>query len=192
MRNAALFVALAILAPALALASGGGEHAPAHGPDWGAIVRHTVNLVILIGLLWTFLKRPVGDFLLFRRNEVKEQLETSSQLKAQAEARYAELQERLANFDDELRTMMDAVASEAAAEQKRLLALSERSAAQIVAAARTTVGEELRRARVTLHAETAELALGMATTALTAGVGAADQDRLNADYLLQVERSVTR
>ena len=155
-------------------------------------MRHTVNLVLLLGILWTFLKRPVGDFLLFRRNEVKEQLESSARLKVEAEARYAGLQERLGNFADELGQMMDAVSEEAASEQKRLLALAEKSGEQLVQAARVTVTEELRRARVTLQAETVELAVGMAGTVLTATVGPADQNRLNETYLQQVERSVNQ
>ncbi len=190
MRSSLLFaLPAALLLPSLALASGGGD-VHHEGPDWGAVVRHTVNLAVLIGLLWTFLKRPVGDFLMFRRNEVRDQLETSARLKADAEAKYAELQVRLGDFESEMQSMMDAVASEAQAEQKRLLALAEKSADQLVAAARITVDEELRRARVSLQAEAVELAVNMATTALTSAVGAADQNRLNATYLEQVERSV--
>ena len=179
-----------LLAPALALAAGEAEAGGHGGPDWSAIVRHSVNLLILMGVLWTFLKRPVGDYLKFRRNEVKDQLETSALLKTDAEGKYAELQERLEHFDVELQGMLDAVASDAEAERVRLIAASERGAAHTVAAARTTAQEELRRARLALQVEAIELAVGMATTSLTGAVGATDQGRLNAAYLEQVERNV--
>ncbi len=190
MRKLLLFaVMVLVLLPTAALAGGG---APASGPDWGAIVRHTVNLAALIGILAYFLRRPVGDFLKFRRNEVKEQLEASSDLKADAESKYAELQERLNNFEAELQGMMDAVASDAEAEKKLLIAQAETSAAQVVAAARMTVDEELRRAHIALQAETVELAVGMATQALSEAVGKDDQKRLNSSYLEQVEGSAAR
>jgi F-type H+-transporting ATPase subunit b len=192
MRLPLLLLALvAALLPAVALA-GGDAHAAAPGPDWGSIVRHTVNLVVLLGLLYTFLKRPVGDFLKFRRNEVKDQLEASAGLKSNAEAKYAELQDRLSNFENDLQTMMDAVAADAVTEQESLLAQAEKSAAQVVAAARLTVDEELRRARTALQAEAVELAVNMARQALTEAVGKDDQTRLNAAYLAQVEGSDAR
>lgn len=188
MRLTILWITTLALVPAVAHAGGGS--AGGGGPDWGAIVRHAVNLAILFGVLYTALKTPVGDFLKFRRNEVKDQLEASSRLKAEAEAKYAEMQGRIENFEAELGSQMAAVRSEAEAEQKRLIAQAEKNAEQLVAAAHVTVTEELRRARISLQAEAVDLAVNLATDALTKSVKKDDQTRLNGAYLDLVEGSV--
>ncbi len=200
-----LAIALTLaLAPSFAAAepAHGDEHAAtddhgAHGDDHHAapeinvssLVRHTLNLAVLLAILFAALKGPTKDFLAFRRSNVKEQLDASWNAKADADATYAELEARIDNFDAELARLMEAVREDAAAEKKKLLATAERTANQLDVAAKRSVEEELRRARGALRDQTVALATGMATDILTSAISADDQQRLNGDYLTRVEEA---
>jgi F-type H+-transporting ATPase subunit b len=165
-----------------------GDH---HGPEFdaGAIVRHSVNLAILLAVLFFAMKTPVADFLKFRRSMVKEQLDASGVAKEEADAKFAELEQRLADFDTELEAIMAGVRADAAEERKRTLAQAERSAAQLATAADRTVDEELRRTRTELRDEVVERSVELAAALLKSSVDATDQQRLNADYLGKVEEA---
>lgn len=165
-----------------------GEH---HGPelDVASLVRHSVNLAVLLGLLLFALKTPVADFLKFRRSIIKEQLDASHEARGAAEARQAELEERLGGFDDELAAILEGVRQDAATDRKRTLAQAEHAATQMEAAARRTVQEELRRTRTELRDETVEQAVRLATELLGGAVGSGDRQRLAADYLAKVEEA---
>lgn len=181
-----LFVALTA-APALALAAGGGGgHAE---PDYGGLLRHGVNLLILIAILYMALRGPLSDFLSFRRSEVKDQLDKSANAKATAEAKYSELQQRLDNFEAELTTLRETVREDAKAEHATLVANAERSAKQLEEAAQRTIDEELRRARAELRAEAVDLSVKIAEDLLTSNITDDDQARLTGEYLTRVEET---
>jgi F-type H+-transporting ATPase subunit b len=165
-----------------------GEH---HGPelDTASLVRHSVNLAVLIGVLFFLLKTPISDFLKFRRTIIKEQLEASHEARGAAEARQSELEERLAGFDAELAGILDGVRQDAANERKRTLEQAEQAATQLEAAAHRTVEEELRRTRTELRDETVEQVVRMATELLGQTVQAKDRQRMAADYLAKVEEA---
>jgi len=174
------------LAATPALASGSGAPGPM---DVTGIIRHLVNLVVLLGILGFVLKTPIRDFLAFRRTTVKEQLEDAWDAKTGAEERYSELQGRLDNFSAELETILEHVREDADTERARIIAQAERSASQMAAAAERTVAEEVRRARSELRAEAIDLALGMAEQAIGSGVSSSDHERLASNYLSKMQET---
>lgn len=182
-----LTTVLTLSLPALAIAAG-----DAHGPakaDYSNLIRHGINLLILIGVLYWALKGPLSDFLVFRSTEVKDQLDASLKAKEEAEAKYAELSARLENFDAEITTLRERVRTDAENERSTLLSNAERAAASFEETAHRTVGEELRRARAELKAEAVELSVQIAEDLLTKNIDDADQARLTSDYLSRVEET---
>ncbi len=186
--------ATVMLAPAEAVAAGdaapGGDHAEPVSPVPG-LIRHTVNLALLLTLLFVLLKGPTRDFLAFRRSQVKEQLDASWDAKQAADSKYAELQGRLDNFDAELAELMAAVKADADTERARIVEQAERSAAQLEAAAKRTIDEEMRRAHTELRDQTVELAVRLAAEMLSGAVDGKDQSRLSTDYLARVEEAAS-
>ncbi len=156
------------------------------GFDSSALVRHSINLGILfLGLAW-LLRTPLKDFLSFRRSMVKEQLDEAWDAKTAAEARYAEFQGRLDNFEDEMTTLIGQAREDAQAEHERILAQAKNLEAQMETAAERTIAEELRRTQVELRSEAIDLALKMAEDALGQSVNQDDHDRLAKDYLAKM------
>lgn len=173
--------------PRAADAHAGEHHAPEL--DTGSLVRHSVNLAILLGVLFIALRTPVSDFLKFRRSIIKEQLDASHEAKGSAEQKQRELEERLAGFDGELAAIIEGVREDAATERKQTLTQAAQAAAQLETAARRTVEEELRRTRTELRDETVEQAVRMAAELLGQAVGDTDRQRIAADYLDKVQEA---
>ena len=95
-RAAAHGAALALLlAPAAALASGSEEGPAAHVWEW-------LNLVLMLGVLIYFARKPVASFLAERRGGIERDLHGAEQLLRDAEARLAEWRDRAARLDGDV------------------------------------------------------------------------------------------
>ncbi len=172
-----------LLAADTAHAAGGAQ------PDIVGMLRHLLNLGLLLGFLAWVLRKPLRDFLQRRRLEVKQALDDSWDAKTRADERYQEIESRIANFEGELEKLMTDVRADADMERKTIDRRAEQAAAQLEAAAKRTVDEELRRARRELREEAIGLAVGLAGDLLTTSVGDDDQKRLTEDYLGKVGKT---
>ncbi len=181
LRNLSLTCVIFLTLSGTALAAGGSG-----GADIGALLRHLLNLTILLVFLGWVLRRPMGDFLQRRRLEVKEALDESWNAKSRAEEHYQEIEARIANFEGEVELLMTDVRTDADMERKAIEERSQQTAAQLESAAKRSVDEELRRARRELREEAIGLAVGLAGDLLTRSVGDDDQQRLTVDYLGKV------
>ena len=171
---------MALSGDALASGSAGAE------ADIGSLLRHLLNLTVLLGFLFWALRRPLADFLTSRRLEVKDALDESWTAKASAEERYQQIEARIANFEGEIESLLTDVRADADMERKSIEGRAEQAAGQLEAAAKRSLDEELRRARRELRSEAISLAVGLAGDILTQSVGDDDQQRLTSDYLNKV------
>ncbi len=188
LRSVSLAGAIFLALSGSALAEGGG----ASGADIGGILRHLLNLTVLLVFLGWVLRRPMGDFLQSRRFEVKEALDESWNAKTRAEEHYQEIEARIANFEGEVELLMTDVRTDADMERKAIEERSQQTAAQLETAAKRSVDEELRRARRELREEAIGLAVGLAGGLLSKSVGDDDQQRLTVDYLGKVGEAAQR
>jgi F-type H+-transporting ATPase subunit b len=171
----------------IAMAAGGGG-----APDVTGMLRHLLNLAILLGFLGWALRKPMSDFLMSRRLEVKEALDESWKNKASAEELYQEIEARIANFEGEVETLMTDVRSDAEMERKSIEERAEQAAVQLESAAKRSVDEELRRARRELREQAIGLAVSHASALLSKSVRDDDQQRLTGDYLGKVGEAAKR
>jgi len=184
---AVMVLALSLQGVGIAQASEEASEADVFG-----LLRHLLNLGILLGFLGWALRKPLSDFLQRRQLEVKEALDESWQAKAHAEERYAEIEARISNFEGELETLMSDVRADAATERKAIEARAELAASQLDAASERSVAEESRRARRELRDEAIGLAVGLAGDLLGNSVGRDDHERLTRDYLGKVGETAGR
>lgn len=188
MNRTLLLVIALLLLPEVALAAGGG------GGEFnaGRIARHAINLVIFLGAIGYLVRKPLSDFLQFRRSEIKEGLDKAFDAKTAAEGRHAELQTRLDGFDAEVDGMMTRVADEGAREHERLIAAGEASAKQIESSTERSLAEEGRRAAESLRAEAIDLAMARAAELLSGSVGDDDHRRIAGDYISTLQEAAQR
>lgn len=178
------------LAPSVALASEGGGGG-AHGPDVMTLVWQGVNLLLLIGALVWFGRGPIRDFFAGRRREIGENLDRAAALLGEAEGKVREWERRLTRLDAEVGEIRRSARERAEAESRRILADAEASASRIRADAVAAVDQEARRARQSLRAEAAQLAIDLATDLLRQHVSDADRKRLVDEFIVQVEAAPT-
>jgi F-type H+-transporting ATPase subunit b len=172
------------LFPRAALAAGGGEG----GGGW-TLFWQVLNLALLVGVLVWFGRTPVRQFFTDRRHRVREDLESSGRLLAEAEAKLGEWQGKLARLDAEIGEARETSRRLAEAERERILAEARATAERIRRDATTAVDQELRRARRALRAEASDLALELAEGMLREQLTSADRERLVAEFVERIERT---
>lgn len=176
--------ALFALAPSAALASTGAEEAGFWGFFW-----HVLNLALLVGVIVWFGRAPVRQYFADRRYRVRENLESSARLLAEAEARLTEWQGKLAHLDTEIEEARATSRRLAEAERERILADARVRAERIRRDTTAAVDQEVRRARLALRAEASDLALELAERWLRDELTAADRERLVAEFVERIERA---
>jgi F-type H+-transporting ATPase subunit b len=146
-----------------------------------------VNLVLLLGVLFYFGRKPIGEFFATRRAGIQKELQESSTLLAEAEARNAELQRRLVDLGSEIEGIREEASRRAEEEADRILGDARAAAERIRRDAQAAVEQELRRARTELREEAADLALEIAARKLADQVGESDRERLADEFIVRVE-----
>ncbi len=180
--GAAAAALLCVAGPAWAESEG-------HGGGMRDLLFSALNLVLLLGVLVYFARKPLADFFSVRRAGSEADLKAAAYLRADAEARYAKWQRRLVDLESELAAIRQTASARAAAEREHSLADATAAAERIRRDATAAVDQELRRARAQLREAAANLAVELASETLKRQVNAADQDRLLDDFVQTIERA---
>jgi F-type H+-transporting ATPase subunit b len=163
--TAALLAGAALAQPAPQPAEPGGgvaqEHQAGPGTDRTTLWK-TANFILLAALLGYLAYKRGGAFFASRSAEVRRNLEDAAQLKQEAEARYAEIERRLANLAQEIEELRARARQESAAEGERLRQESERAFEKIQAQAEQEIAAAGKAARQELRAYAAGLAVDLA------------------------------
>ena len=165
----------------------GAEGGHEEGVPWGPIGFHALNLAILLGIAWKFALPAVRDSVANRAAGIRRDIETTTTQQKAAEARYAELNGRLAGFEAELARMKAEAEVEAQREREQILVRAERDATQVREATERAVRAEVARARYELRQEAARLAVQIATEQIGANLKTEDEERFATEFLSSVK-----
>ncbi len=182
MKRVALSLAGLALVPSAA-------HAAAEGGM--GLFWEVANLVLLVGVLVYFARKPVLAYLSDRRDEIQGNLEGSEKLLQQAESKLQEWTQRAAQLDTEVESIRAAAHKAAQQEREAIVADAEATAERIRASAGAVVDRELRAAKVSLRDEVADLATELAGKILTEQVDDEDRLRLVDEFIQKVEQGGT-
>ncbi len=147
----------------------------------------SVNLLLLIGVLVYFSRKPIQNFFATRRRAIQGELNGAADELSEAEASYNKWQQRLIGLENELDEIRATSRERAESERERILAEAHVSADRIRRDATDAVDQELRRAREALREEVTQLAIELAGERLQRVVTDADRDRLLVEFIEQVE-----
>lgn len=173
---------LAVLIVAIVLVSGsargqGHEGEEAHGSLLDLVFR-VVNFAILAGALVYLLKKPLGNYLDAKTEQIRSDLAEASRKREQAEAERSEAEARLAGLDQEIAEARAKGLAQAEDERGRILQAAEREAARLAEHAKKGIEDELELARRKLAARAAELSIEMARKKLREEISDADRRAL--------------
>lgn len=160
MKRIAISILLFTGAAVVALAAQHGESA--HGGADNTTLWKLLNFVILAAALGYLIYKKGGSFFAARSAEIRRGLVEAAKVKADAEAKYAEMELRLKRIGVEVENLRERAREESAAESARARAETERDFKKIQAQAEQEIQAAANSARQELRAYSAELAVGLA------------------------------
>jgi F-type H+-transporting ATPase subunit b len=180
-----LLVAGLVLAPAIAIAAGGGGHA-----DSGVILKdflyRCLNFALMVGLLAYFVTKPIRKGLKSRSEEIEKTLADAQAAKEAAEAKHREYSEKLAKATEEIAVITESIRREGELEREKILTAAKELAVKIEQEADSKAHSVVAKARIELREEAASLAVELAEDMLKKQVSADDQKRLVDEYMQKV------
>ena len=173
--SALLLLAVAVALPAIA--AGGDGHA-----DSGAIVTDFIwrcfNFAVTVGILVYFVRKPIKNALAGRREGISSALEEAEKARTDAEAKFAEYDEKLNKAESEISVITAELKREGELERDRIIAQAKESAEKIRTEAEKTAGFEVAKAKAELKAEATRLAVELAEELLKKNFSAKEKERV--------------
>ena len=177
----ALLLAVLVLVPAVAIASGG---------DSGVILKDFLyrcfSFALMVGLLAYFVTKPIRKGLKARSEEIEKTLADAQTAKEAAETKHREYSEKLAKATEEIDTITASIRREGELEREKILAAANDLAVKIEQEAENKASSVVAKARIELREEAANLAVELAEDLLKKQVSADDQKRLVDEYMQKV------
>jgi F-type H+-transporting ATPase subunit b len=156
LRRIAILALLLVLAGAGAFAAEKGEPAD-HTELW-----KFANFLILAGVAGYFIYKKGGAFFAGRTQQIQRGLAEAAKLEADSEARYAEMERRLAELGAQIETLRQQAREESGAEGERLRHETARDLTKVQAQSEQDISAAAKAARQQLRSYAAELAIDLA------------------------------
>ncbi len=167
-----------------ALAAGGGH------VDTGALLKdffwRTLNFAIMAGILIYFVTKPVKNALKGRSETIANDLEEAQKAREEAEAKFAEYDEKLNKAEAEIEQIAADLKKEGENERDKIIAAAKEQAEKIKQEAEKSAAFEVARARAELQQEAARLAVEIAEDLLKKNVNDKDQSNMVDEYMQKV------
>ncbi len=179
---AAAVVSLAAL-PALAATEG-----PATFLGLPTVLWKLLNLLAFVGLLVYLLAKPLRGFFHAREEGIARQLGEAAQQREQAVRLQAEVEQRVASLEGEIRALRERLHREGERERQVLGQQGEADAARLLAQLDGEAKRRVEEARVNLAREAADLAADLAREILEKELTAADRERIFVRTLERLRR----
>jgi len=143
-------------------------------PGW---LLKLVNMFVFLGVLGYLIGGPVKNAFAARSEQIRRAADEARARREKADQLASEIQSRLAQIEDELRTIRERAEAEGERQKRELIAAAEAEAQKILATARNEVDNRLKRARHELTEYAGELASERAEALLRERIN--DNDRHN-------------
>ena len=127
--------------------------------------------------------RSIKAFFTGRREEIRGSLEEAEVVKADAEKKFKEYDEKLKKAEEEIQNISAMIRQQGEEEKKRIIADAGRAAEKMKEDAKARMDQELKKARNELRLEASELAIQMAEDILKKKVTKEDHEGMVREYL---------
>lgn len=169
---------LAFLAAASAAAAAEGAAGHGEGIPWGDVFKQAVNFAILVGALVYFLKKPISSFLKDRSEQLRKSIEEATRAREEAAGKLAAIESRMARLGDDIAEMNRKMEAEAGDEARRIREAAQAEIERVRTQAQFAADQEVKKARMELRKEAAELATHAAEEIVKKAITPEDQERL--------------
>jgi F-type H+-transporting ATPase subunit b len=159
----------------------GAEHGEGHAApalDGKRLGFQLLNFAVLVFLLVKFGGPAVKKALAARSGQIKTDLASAAEARAEAQARFEKQERRLAALEQEIAAITAGIKQEAEAEKARLIAAAEDRAKRIQEESAFIIEQQIKQAEEDLRREVATAAVALAEKIVRNQLGSADQQRL--------------
>jgi len=167
-----------------------GEH---HDESIGGMIKAmgwpVANFIIFIGILYYFFNKPFTEYLTGRSAAIRKDLVEAAELRANANAQLAAIEQKLQALPGELNTLRTRGAEDIKAEEQRIAAAAAADRERMLEQTRREIELQVRLAKKDILEHAANLSVQLATERIRKEVTPADQDRLVDRYLSQVKEN---
>ncbi len=159
------------------------KHLP---PPFGFAI---LNFLIFLAIMTRLLFRPLGNMARDRHIRIKTELDAATKLRVEAEAKLKEFEQRTANVDQEVQSIVAQIEKEAAAEKIRIIAAAEAEAQRLKSDAEKQITTELARLKAELRTEIVDRVVAAAEEILKKQLNPDDQSKLVQSYVGKLEQA---
>lgn len=152
-------------------------------PGW---ILKLINMIVFLAVLGYFLKGPVTQALANRHEQILRDTAEAKERREKADRMAADIQARLAQMEQEVRSIHERAEAEGQRQRQELIAAAEAEAAKILQSARNEVENRLKSARHELTEYAGQLASQRAEAILKEKITEADQKKLFEESLKEV------
>lgn len=152
-------------------------------PTW---IFKLANMLLFIGLLVHFLRKPVAEAFRARRESVRTAVTEARTRGEKADQLAADIQKRLSQIEQEVAAIREHAEQEGERQKRELLAAAEAEGQKILQSARTEVDNRLKSARHELTELAGELAIERAEQILRKTITEADQQKMFKESLGEI------
>lgn len=151
------------------------------------LIPPTVNLIILVSVLFFVLRKPVKAMLLTRQHSIKSQVEEARLQKLEAEKRYREFSEKLVAFENEAQQILDRANAEAQAMKAKIISDARAAAERVLKETEATAQANIQDYKDQIRRETISKAVELAEKIIREGLSKDDQRRIVNEYVGKVQ-----
>ncbi len=155
--------------------------------NWRYVFEHTVNLVILLGILVYFLKDSVKNFLVERKGSISSEIDHAQNTISEAKSKYEEYAEKLAGIEGEINSIKESIVKQGQAEREEILRQAGIASENIKREAQETIKFESERARQEIQSEVVTIALAIAEKVIKENLSESDKQKLVEDFTKNIE-----
>lgn len=155
------------------------------------LLLHGFNLALLLGVIWWLAGRAVADALRNRAANIRKSIVDATEARAAAQARFDELEARLAAFEGEVVALREQAVADAKEEEARIVAHAKAEAERVLVTADRNIRDEVVRARMALRNDAVELAVKLAAETLRSNIATTDQQKLASEFLTSLNHGVS-
>ncbi len=152
-------------------------------PGW---ILKIANMVLFLGILFYFVKGPVGKAFADRSEAIRRANEEARERRTRADQMATEIQTRLSAIEAEVRAIHERAEAEGERQKRELIAAAEAESQKILSVARTEVDNRLKYAKGELTGFAGQLASERAEQILREKITEADQRKLFQESLREV------
>ncbi len=148
-----------------------------------------INFALLVIILVIVLKKSNAlGFFPNRVEEIKRRMEQLRKEKEEAEAKYLAIQQKLADFELEKKSILDEARKDGEAEKEMILAQAEKRVEKMLAQVESSLQQEVEDAKARLRREAADLAAEKAREIIAGELNEDDQERLVKEFIENVRK----